>query len=149
MAELLDAIHRAILYVVTEPIFLFGFFANFLFMMRFVVQWVHSERRRQSVIPLAFWFFSVGGGCAMLVYGIFRRDPVIILGQGLGLVIYSRNLWIIFGPQRHQRQSEALEKARQLLSELDGELQELTEWGDRSPAVDKSIAALNKLISRS
>lgn len=73
-----------------------GFFAQALFMMRFVVQWIASERARRSVIPVAFWFFSMGGGILLLIYAIQRQDPVFITGQGLGLLIYSRNLWLIF-----------------------------------------------------
>ena len=79
---------------------LLGFIAQFFFMMRFVVQWIASERARRSVIPIAFWFFSMGGGTLLLVYAIHRRDPVFIAGQGLGLFIYVRNLWLIFNEKR-------------------------------------------------
>lgn len=74
---------------------LLGFIAQFFFTMRFVVQWVASERAKRSVVPIAFWFFSLGGGGLLLVYAIQRRDPVFIAGQGLGLFIYIRNLWLI------------------------------------------------------
>jgi lipid-A-disaccharide synthase-like uncharacterized protein len=74
---------------------LLGFFAQFCFTMRFVVQWVASERARRSVLPVAFWFFSLLGGVLLLIYAIYRQDPVFIAGQGLGLVIYVRNLWLI------------------------------------------------------
>ena len=73
-----------------------GFFAQALFMMRFVVQWIASERARRSVVPVAFWFFSLGGGILILIYSIKRQDPVFITGQALGLFIYCRNLWLIF-----------------------------------------------------
>jgi len=73
-----------------------GFFAQFLFMMRFIVQWVASERARRSVVPVAFWFFSMAGGVLLLVYAIQRQDPVFISGQALGLLIYARNIWLIF-----------------------------------------------------
>jgi lipid-A-disaccharide synthase-like uncharacterized protein len=73
-----------------------GFIAQFMFMMRFVVQWIASERARKSVLPVAFWFFSIGGGVLLLVYAINRKDPVFIAGQALGLIIYARNLWLIF-----------------------------------------------------
>jgi lipid-A-disaccharide synthase-like uncharacterized protein len=69
-------------------------------MMRFVVQWIASERARRSVIPIAFWFFSLGGGTLLLAYAIHRRDPVFIAGQGLGLFIYGRNLWLILNEKR-------------------------------------------------
>lgn len=77
-----------------------GFLAQALFMMRFLVQWLASERAGRSVVPIAFWFFSVGGGTLLLVYAIQRQDPVFIAGQGLGLLIYFRNLWLIFREKR-------------------------------------------------
>lgn len=73
----------------------FGFFAQALFAARFIVQWIVSERRRQSHVPLAFWYFSLAGGLLMTVYGIGRRDPVIILGQAPALLVYIRNLMLI------------------------------------------------------
>jgi lipid-A-disaccharide synthase-like uncharacterized protein len=72
-----------------------GFAGQALFMMRFLVQWIHSERQRKSVVPLAFWYFSVLGGLTLLVYSIHRRDPVFITGQLLGIFIYLRNLYLI------------------------------------------------------
>lgn len=72
-----------------------GFVAQALFTMRFVVQWIASERARQSVIPIAFWFFSIGGGMLLLIYALYRRDPVFIAGQALGLIVYARNLYFI------------------------------------------------------
>jgi lipid-A-disaccharide synthase-like uncharacterized protein len=72
-----------------------GFVAQGFFTMRFVVQWIASERARRSVIPVAFWFFSIGGGVLLLVYALYRRDPVFIAGQALGLVVYLRNLYFI------------------------------------------------------
>jgi lipid-A-disaccharide synthase-like uncharacterized protein len=73
----------------------FGFAAQALFAARFIVQWISSERRRASHIPLAFWYLSLLGGILMTIYGIARRDPVIILGQAPGLVVYVRNLMLI------------------------------------------------------
>ena len=72
-----------------------GFVAQGLFTMRFVVQWIASERARKSVLPLAVWFFSIGGGMLLLIYALYRRDPVFIAGQALGLVVYFRNLYFI------------------------------------------------------
>jgi lipid-A-disaccharide synthase-like uncharacterized protein len=72
-----------------------GFVAQALFTMRFVVQWIASERARKSVIPVAFWFFSIGGGTLLLAYALYRRDPVFIAGQSLGLVVYLRNVYFI------------------------------------------------------
>jgi lipid-A-disaccharide synthase-like uncharacterized protein len=74
---------------------LLGFVAQGFFTMRFVVQWIASERARRSVIPVAFWFFSIGGGVLLLVYSLYRRDPVYIAGQALGLLVYIRNLYFI------------------------------------------------------
>jgi lipid-A-disaccharide synthase-like uncharacterized protein len=72
-----------------------GFVAQALFSMRFVVQWVASERAGKSVIPTAFWIFSIGGGALLLLYALYRKDPVFIAGQGLGLFIYLRNLHFV------------------------------------------------------
>jgi len=73
-----------------------GFLGQALFSMRFLVQWWASERQRRSVIPLAFWFFSVAGGITLLGYAIYRQDPVFIVGQAGGLIIYTRNLYFIY-----------------------------------------------------
>jgi lipid-A-disaccharide synthase-like uncharacterized protein len=87
----------------------FGLAGQFFFFMRFFIQWIASERKRQSVVPLAFWYFSIAGGAALLVYACYKRDIVFILGQGGGLIIYIRNLMLIYrhakahprsGPQR-------------------------------------------------
>ena len=72
-----------------------GFLGQAMFTMRFVVQWIHSERQRRSVIPVAFWYFSLGGGVLLLTYAIYRMDPVFILGQAAGLFVYGRNLYFI------------------------------------------------------
>lgn len=72
-----------------------GFAAQACFFSRFFVQWIASERRGESVVPIAFWWFSLVGGAGLLVYAIHRKDPVFILGQGAGLIIYVRNLMLI------------------------------------------------------
>ena len=72
-----------------------GFGGQFLFAMRFIIQWITSEGAKKSVIPVVFWYFSIGGGPVLLLYAIWRQDPVIIAGQGLGLFIYARNLFFI------------------------------------------------------
>ena len=72
-----------------------GFVAQAFFTMRFLVQWIASERARKSVVPAAFWFFSIGGGLLLLIYALYRRDPVFIAGQSLGLVVYIRNVYFI------------------------------------------------------
>jgi lipid-A-disaccharide synthase-like uncharacterized protein len=75
---------------------LLGYVGQSLFAMRFIVQWVASERVGRSVIPVAFWFFSIGGGVLLFVYSLYIRDPVFIIGQGLGLFVYLRNLYFVF-----------------------------------------------------
>jgi lipid-A-disaccharide synthase-like uncharacterized protein len=77
---------------------LFGFIGQAVFAGRFLVQWIASERMRASIIPAAFWWLSLAGGGLLLVYAIHRRDPVFILGQGAGLVVYGRNLALLRGP---------------------------------------------------
>jgi lipid-A-disaccharide synthase-like uncharacterized protein len=72
-----------------------GFGGQFLFAMRFIIQWIRSEGAKRSVIPVVFWYFSIGGGAVLLLYAIWRQDVVIICGQGLGLFIYARNLFFI------------------------------------------------------
>ncbi len=72
-----------------------GFVAQGMFTARFLVQWIATERARASVIPISFWFFSVAGGFLLLVYALYRRDPVFIAGQAFGLVVYLRNLYFI------------------------------------------------------
>jgi lipid-A-disaccharide synthase-like uncharacterized protein len=71
-----------------------GFLGQAMFTGRFVVQWLASERARKSVIPLLFWYFSIAGGATLFAYAIYREDPVFIVGQGAGLAIYLRNLWL-------------------------------------------------------
>jgi lipid-A-disaccharide synthase-like uncharacterized protein len=73
----------------------FGLGAQLLFTARFLVQWISSERAGQSVVPMAFWFFSMGGGIMTLIYGIAKREPVIIIGQSMATVIYIRNIMLI------------------------------------------------------
>ena len=73
-----------------------GFAGQALFSARFLVQWVVSERRRQSVIPTAFWYFSLAGGATLFAYALHIGDPVFILGQSAGVLIYSRNLYFIY-----------------------------------------------------
>ena len=72
-----------------------GLLGQTMFMMRFLVQWIHSERQQKSVIPVSFWYLSLIGGLIVLAYGIHRAEPVIILGQLPGTLIYARNLVLI------------------------------------------------------
>ena len=73
----------------------FGLIAQLFFTARFLVQWISSERAGKSVVPMAFWFFSMGGGLMTLVYGIVKREPVIIVGQAVATIIYIRNIMLI------------------------------------------------------
>ena len=79
---------------------LVGLGGQLLFMMRFMVQWIVSEKARRSVIPVAFWWLSIGGAAILLAYAIWRADPVFILGQSVGFFIYARNLWLIHAERR-------------------------------------------------
>ncbi|MDE3237673.1 MAG: lipid-A-disaccharide synthase N-terminal domain-containing protein [Paracoccaceae bacterium] len=77
-----------------------GLGGQMLFTARFLVQWIASERAGRSVVPLAFWYFSLGGGLVLFLYALERRDPVFMLGQSMGIVIYARNLWLIRAERR-------------------------------------------------
>ncbi len=80
-----------------ELIFLcIGFIGQGLFASRFIVQWIYSEKKGESFIPIIFWYLSIFGGLGLLTYAIFRKDPVIILGQSFGIIIYLRNLYLIY-----------------------------------------------------
>ncbi|MGJ4939316.1 lipid-A-disaccharide synthase N-terminal domain-containing protein [Bradyrhizobium sp. HKCCYLS1011] len=84
----------------------FGLAAQLAFAARFLVQWIASERAGKSVVPLAFWFFSIGGGVMTLIYGLVKREPVIIFGQLLSNIIYIRNVMLIF--KSRQKESQTL-----------------------------------------
>ena len=75
---------------------IFGLLGQLCFTMRFVVQWIASEKRKESVIPVSFWAFSLMGSLILLIYAIYRKDPVFILGQAFGFTVYIRNLQLIF-----------------------------------------------------
>lgn len=72
-----------------------GLFGQFLFSMRFILQWLASEKIKRSIVPNIFWYFSLSGGIVLFVYALYRRDPVFILGQGAGIFIYLRNIYFI------------------------------------------------------
>ena len=77
-----------------------GFLAQALFSARFLIQWIVSERAQRSVIPVAFWWFSIAGGALLFIYSLHRRDPVFIIGQGGGLLIYVRNVMFVLRERR-------------------------------------------------
>lgn len=85
-----------------------GFTGQALFGMRFIVQWIASERRRRSLIPVAFWYLSIAGGCILMSYAVHKQDPVFILGQTTGLLIYLRNLHFI-----HKKRAGTVAEARE------------------------------------
>lgn len=78
-----------------DPWLLLGLSAQGLFSGRFLVQWIASERKKRSIIPTAFWYLSIAGSSLLLVYAVHKRDPVFILGQGGGLLVYVRNLMLL------------------------------------------------------
>jgi lipid-A-disaccharide synthase-like uncharacterized protein len=85
---------------------LVGLGGQALFAARFIVQWFESEKEGRSVIPVAFWYCSIGGGVVLLAYAIYVGDAVFIIGQGSGLIVYARNLWLIFR-ERNQLRAKA------------------------------------------
>lgn len=87
------------------PWLIVGFIGQALFSARFIVQWLASERAKRSVVPVAFWFFSLGGGATLLAYALYRQDPVFILGQAAGLFIYIRNLMLLCRESREGHSS--------------------------------------------
>lgn len=95
----------------SNTLMLLGFAGQALFSARFIVQWAISEARRESVIPLAFWYFSVAGGLVLLTYAIMRHDPVFVVGQMGGLVVYIRNLILIHRQRLRQRQQALREES--------------------------------------
>lgn len=98
LADLSQAVGHYFLDVFGKPWeigILIGYVAQFLFAMRFVVQWIASERAGRSVVPTAFWFFSIGGGLMLLGYAFYRKDPVFIIGQAFGVFVYLRNLQFV------------------------------------------------------
>jgi len=80
-----------------------GIIAQALFTGRFVVQWLASEKAGRSVIPFSFWLLSIGGGVLLLIYALYRRDPVFILGQAFGVLIYLRNLTFVLRERREEK----------------------------------------------
>ncbi|HHF7345867.1 TPA: lipid-A-disaccharide synthase N-terminal domain-containing protein [Legionella feeleii] len=87
-----------------------GFIGQGIFSARFVVQWLISEKVKRSVIPVAFWYLSLFGGLTLLVYSIYKQDPVFILGQSTGVFIYARNLYLI----QRERSSRITKKLKQV-----------------------------------
>lgn len=90
-----------------------GFTAQALFSARFIVQWIASEKAGKSIVPNLFWYFSLVGSSLLLIYSIYRKDPVFIIGQASGLFIYTRNLYFIRREKQNSRNGlTALEQNR-------------------------------------
>jgi len=85
-------------------ILILGFTGQTMFFMRFFVQWLYSEKHKRSLIPTAFWYFSIGGSSLLLIYAIIRQDIVFIVGQSTGFIIYTRNLVLISRERREKEQ---------------------------------------------
>ncbi len=81
--------------ILASPMGMLGMLGQVLFFSRFLVQWIASEKEKRSTVPLSFWYLSIGGGFLLLIYAIWRKDPVITLGQLVGLFVYVRNLMLI------------------------------------------------------
>lgn len=81
----------------------FGLAAQSMYLLRFLVQWIASERVKRSIVPETFWYFSLAGGVMLFVYAAHRADPVIMLGQFLGLIVYARNIYLIRLQKRPRR----------------------------------------------
>jgi lipid-A-disaccharide synthase-like uncharacterized protein len=84
-----------------------GFSAQALFSARFLIQWVASEKAGRSIVPNLFWHFSLAGSSLLLIYSIYRKDPVFIIGQSAGLFIYTRNLFFIKQEKRNNNQTQS------------------------------------------
>jgi len=120
-------------YSTTEIVWLsVGLFGQAMFSMRFIIQWIVSEKKRDSVVPIAFWYFSLAGATIVLAYGIYKVEPVLIIGQSTGFVIYLRNLYFI-----HKRKHAELEVANPdgdgMAGEGDGPGQEDSTGASGSP----------------
>ena len=100
-------------YFTASKIFLYvGILGQLCFSMRFIVQWICSEKAKKSVIPVAFWYFSLFGGIILLIYAVYQKDPVFIMGQAPGVVIYSRNIYLIHKNERKTERESGLEHGK-------------------------------------
>ena len=99
----MDILHH-FLEILAQPMGMLGLLGQLMFSSRFLVQWITSEKKGKSTIPVAFWYLSIAGGLMVLTYAIWREDPVIILGQSAGLIVYVRNLVLI---HRHKSKTPA------------------------------------------
>ena len=84
---------------------IFGFAFQLCFALRFIIQWISSEKQKKSVIPISFWYLSLIGSSGLLVYAIHIKDPVFILGQSMGIIVYVRNLRLIYKKAKKERKN--------------------------------------------
>lgn len=77
-----------------------GMLGQAIFSARFLLQWIHSERRHESVVPMSFWYASIAGGATLFAYAVYRQDPVFIIGQAFGLFVYLRNIELRYREER-------------------------------------------------
>jgi len=89
--------------MITKTWLIIGLAGQILFGLRFLVQWICSEVKKESHIPVVFWYFSISGGMVLLAYAIHRKDPVFILGQSMGLIVYVRNLRLIYMKEKKEQ----------------------------------------------
>lgn len=124
---------------------LFGLLGQTLFMMRFIAQWIYSEKMGRSAVPEIFWLFSMGGGVVLLIYAILKNDLVFIVGQSLGLLIYARNIFFI-----HNNKA-ALEKtdAQEIIATLTAQTARLAEnIANLTPQETKAAAEALHLLPK-
>lgn len=110
-------------YFTWDPWLIVGFAGQIAFGSRFLIQWLSSEKRKSSVIPIQFWYLSLAGGMILGAYALHRRDPVFLVGQLFGLVVYTRNLMLIYGERRKHHRSRPVED-RSLHDAEDGDAEQ-------------------------
>ena len=93
-----------------QPMGLVGIVGQTMFFSRFLVQWIVSEKKGESTIPIAFWYLSVTGGLLTLMYALWRKDPIFTAGQSVGITVYTRNLILIYRKRRKNSDAEAGQK---------------------------------------
>jgi lipid-A-disaccharide synthase-like uncharacterized protein len=130
-----------------DPWVILGLAGQALFMMRFIVQWLSSEKAKRSVIPNAFWFFSLGGGAVLFLYALHKHDLVFGIGQGLGLGIYLRNFVLITRAKRRATSDTPLAEALRLIDGLQTDIHKLADLRTRPLVVDEALARLQTLIA--
>ena len=130
-----------------DPWTLLGFFGQGLFMSRLIVQWFHSEKAKRSVMPSAFWTFSLLGGLVTFCYAVHQHDPVFEFAQGLGLIIYSRNVVLLARASRASRQPSPISEARRLIDQLQSEIHKVGDLQTRPTTIDQTVERLRVLIN--